>query len=341
MNYYLLFMALIIVIGIIVAFNNKNDYLDKDSTASLKGIFLLQVFYRHIKSYLDVSQYESLLVNKVDLFLGQFIVTPFLFLSGYGVMESIKKKKDKYINSIPLKRCLITLLNFMIAVLLFYIVDCILGIKYPLKTVLLSFVTWESIGNSNWYIFAIICLYFITYISFKIFDKDYKKATILTWLLTVILIIGISLFKDSWWYDTLLVYPLGISYSLHKEAIDKLLKDKIKYWLILITLTISFAIIFKGFIYQPYIYNIEACLFVLIIVIILFRIRHKLYLTKWLGTNIFSFYIMMRIPMIIFSKYSIVNNALLYTLVCFASSILITFLFSLIIKIIDSLLERK
>ena len=42
------------------------------------------------------------------------MVTMFLFYSGYGVFESIKKKKEKYINTIPKRRFLKTLINFAI-----------------------------------------------------------------------------------------------------------------------------------------------------------------------------------------------------------------------------------
>lgn len=37
------------------------------------------------------------------------------------------------------------------------------GAQPSLKTILLSMVCWESIGNSNWYIFAILCLYLLTW----------------------------------------------------------------------------------------------------------------------------------------------------------------------------------
>ena len=46
--------------------------------------------------------------------LEQLMVTMFLFYSGYGVMESIKRKGDDYIKSFPKKRILTTLINLFI-----------------------------------------------------------------------------------------------------------------------------------------------------------------------------------------------------------------------------------
>lgn len=42
----------------------------------------------------------------------------FLFYSGYGIMESIKNKGEKYISTVPKKRILNVLVNFDIAVLI-------------------------------------------------------------------------------------------------------------------------------------------------------------------------------------------------------------------------------
>ena len=63
------------------------------------------------------------------------------------------------------------MIHFDIAVALFLICDIILGKHYDLKTVLLAFTGWTSIGNSNWYIFAVIILYFIVLLSFTVFKK--------------------------------------------------------------------------------------------------------------------------------------------------------------------------
>ena len=229
MNIYLVLIILMLLYG--TKYNKKNNnYLDKSNCSCIKGVFLLFVFYRHIKGYVVNPIENNLYINSLDNFLGQLIVTPFLFYSGFGVMESIKKNKKKYIEKIPAKRCLLTWFNFAIAVLIFLIVDIFMGIEYSKKSIVLSFLAWDTIGNSNWYIFGIIALYLITYLSFSILDKDYKKAIVMNIILSFILILGISYFKENWWYDTLLTYPLGMYYSFYVKDINVVAKIKKHWW---------------------------------------------------------------------------------------------------------------
>lgn len=137
-----------------------SDYLGREQCDSIKGVFILFVFFSHFMGYVGrVGGYV------IDTHLGQMMVTLFLFYSGYGVMESIKKKGDEYVKSMPKRRILTTLVNFDIAVLAFIALDLILGRPITIKLTLLSFVCWESVGNSNWYIFAIICCYIAAFVS--------------------------------------------------------------------------------------------------------------------------------------------------------------------------------
>ena len=139
----------------------NQDYISKEQCNAIKGIFILFVFTRHIWPYLSKFGYDfsapgdSLFIN-IDRWMGQLLVVAFLFYSGFGVMESIKSKGEPYIDNMPRKRILNTLLNFDVAVFVFIVIDLILGINLKLNTTLLAFTGWTSIGNSNWYIFIII-----------------------------------------------------------------------------------------------------------------------------------------------------------------------------------------
>lgn len=72
-------------------------YMDFDRTTSMKGLFILFVFLSHANNYFNSSsEFTSNILNKpysvFQSFLGQGIVVMFLVYSGYGVMESIKKR---------------------------------------------------------------------------------------------------------------------------------------------------------------------------------------------------------------------------------------------------------
>lgn len=109
------------------------------------------------------------------------MVAPFLFYSGYGVMESIKRKGTAYVVGIPKKRVLRALFNFDCAVVLYLVLGLVLGSSFTFKQVALSHIGWDSLGNSNWYIFTVLVLYVLTYIAFVILPtkSPYISVTVL------------------------------------------------------------------------------------------------------------------------------------------------------------------
>lgn len=140
------------------------------------------------------------------------------FYSGYGVMESVKRKGEMYIRAFPAQRILKVLLQFEGAIALFWLYRYVTGTHYGLKKMLLTLVGWDGIGNSNWYIFCILWLYLFTFISFKIFPKNHKKAVIGIGMLSLLYMVVMHKFgKEYWWYDTALCYTYGMLFSLYRK----------------------------------------------------------------------------------------------------------------------------
>lgn len=147
-----IFAIYILLIIISSRIDNNNDYLSPEKTTTIKGIFIVLVFFSHFNSYVMYSNTLDNVYVKIIGYVGQAMVAPFLFYSGYGVMEQITKKGNSYIKSIPIKRFLVTMIKFDLAVFLFYIINIFLNNTISLKKILLSFIGWDSLGNSNWYI---------------------------------------------------------------------------------------------------------------------------------------------------------------------------------------------
>lgn len=102
-------------------------------TTTIKGIFIVLVFFSHFNSYVMYSNTLDNVYVKIIGYVGQAMVAPFLFYSGYGVMEQITKKGNSYIKSIPIKRFLVTMIKFDLAVFLFYIINIFLNNTISLK----------------------------------------------------------------------------------------------------------------------------------------------------------------------------------------------------------------
>ena len=334
MMIYLLVIYLLIVLYGIKFRKNNGDYLSKETTSNIKGIFTIMILMSHFRTYTDISP-DSIYVKFISYF-GQLMVTMFLFYSGYGIMESLTKKKN-YIKNFFSNRFLKTLIHFDLAVLLYVIVSFILGSKYSLSTYLLSFVGWTSIGNSNWFMFVILGLYLITYISNIIFTKNRFMGLITTTFLSGMLIIFLYFFKEDWWYNIILCYPCGMWYSYFKDKIENIILKRYK-WLSLGLLVIIFVFLNKiG--NNLIIYEGMACVFSLLIVNItyIFHIGNKI--LSFLGLYSFQIYILQRISYSLL--YKIFNNNIIFFVVAFVMTIIIAILFKYLTDFIDKKLFKK
>ena len=336
--FYILLGLLVISRVRLQANNFYTDYLSFDTTNAIKGIFIALVFINHAIPYVLNSGYvfddsfASKLFLVTNSFIGQWIVAMFLFYSGYGVMESIQKKGHDYISSLPRKRILTTLVNFDIAVALFAIVSLFTPNKYTIKDYLLSLTGWESIGNSNWYIFVIMLCYLLTYLSFR----NYKGKNIYLYAgalgcLILFSVPLLSFFKPSWWYDTMLCFAAGGFYSVLRKHIEPFLKRY--YWPILIILVLLLLCLSKiPFSIKGLVYNAFCLVFCLLTIMLSMKLKINNAILIWAGKNLFPLYIYQRIPMIILSSICggafVATYPVLYTAVC----LLLTLLFAYFYK---------
>ena len=348
MNFYLLFIIILILIGIkIHPIKFNADYLEKENTDCIKGIFILIVFYSHIRTYMPYNPVNDNLMLYVVKKLGQLMVTLFLFYSGYGIFESIKKKGESYIKSIPKNRILKTLFNFDIVVLSYAIINYIMGYGNGVLTILGALTGWLSIGNSNWYIFAILVLYFTTYLSCLIFkDKEEgKKVIIINTIFTVLVMIAIAGFRGkgfNYCYNTLMCYPLGMIYSYYKDTINKKIFENKIYYLLLVSMIILFLGIRKFDSINTIYYSLTSIAFVIIVIMLTMKIRIHNKILKWFGENLFYVYILQRIPMAVLCRLGYASeHAYRFAFVCFGLTIILSFIYSKALKKLNVLMFNK
>ncbi len=286
----------------------QKDYITPPRTNCIKGFFVLMVFVSHSRNYMTLTPADDVAVTIVT-YLGQLMVAPFLFYSGYGVMESIKRKGLPYVKSIPIRRALKTLLHFDIAVLLFLIVRSAMGVKYSLQHILLAFTTWTSLGNSNWYIMAIVACYLFSAVSSFVFRRNPYLAAVSVTLLSILLSHTLSLYRPNYWYNTMLCYSLGVWYAILREKIEKIvMRNDILY-----CAAIAFAFMAYHWLSgrtgkSTWIYQIYALFFVILVVGITMKISFNNAFLDFLGSHIFSIYILQRIPMMILNWKGIYKN---------------------------------
>lgn len=335
------FLCIIMILTLRIHFKGIDRmYLSKDNTQVIKGVFIIIVFLSHIKGYADFFSQGDIFVKKILTYLGQLMVAYFLFTSGYGVLESIKKKGREYVLNMPKNRIGKTFFDFSLAIILFLILDLIIEKSYSGSTIILAFTGWTSIGNSNWYMFAIFTLYIITYICFLVFERSIGMSIIATSILALIYIYILSGVKDNWWSDTYLCYVGGMWFSYYKNKIDYVFeKIGICGW------SIAMLLCTAGYIYisayrneRIMAHNIVAVWFCVVIVLFSMKVSFKSRILRWCGENLFWLYILQRLPMIFLQHYGInIINSYLYLGLCLIGTVVLTLVMN---KVTNILLQK-
>lgn len=340
MFYIMLVFALVIMAGAKLAPPGKfhTDYLSKDSTTAINGIFVFLVFLCHSVGYIKINPDIDVQWTTMHSYMGQLVVVPFLFFSGYGIMCSIKSKGTSYVKGIFKKRFLPLLLHFDIAVFLFFLVNLIFIKKdYSLKDTLLAFLTWTSIGNSNWYIGATLLLYIALILSFLVFRKYKLPALIMMTVLTVILIFSIKKTgKSSSWYNTMIVFTFGMWYGYLKEKIDAIvMKNHFTYLLFLLPAVGVFVFLFERRFRHVIFHSVWAMAFAAVIVLVMMKVKIGNPIISALGKHVFSIYILQRIPMLLIQHFGITDISFNFVLLSFVSTLFIALIFDKVIAVID------
>lgn len=322
----------------IMPFKGFNEnYLSRETTTAIKGIFVFFVFLSHFSQYFPYGSEPDHWFYFVKHNSGQLVVTMFLFYSGYGIFESIKKKGTDYVKTFPKNRILKTLFHLDCAILIYFIINLILGLKFSVNDYLLSLIGWKSIGNSNWFMFTILMLYIIVYVSFIFFKKSKTLSLISATILTIAYVFIMSKFKENYWFNTAICFILGLWYSYLKDYIEKFfMRNNFIYLFLLIAATLLYYFAFKhskNFIA----YEVWVSSFTALVILISMKVNICNKVLIWLGNHVFSIYILQRVPMLIFRETQIKFSSINLTfLICFTITIAIAAVFDKVIGNIDN-----
>lgn len=195
--------------------------LDVDRTLSLRGILVLLIVVHHLSgvtSFLDLSPPFRMFISQFSFF-GGGTVSMFFFISGYGLMVSLRKKGEKYLDSFYKKRFLKLLPSFLSATVFFICIRCasehlsVWNICYEITS------GFPPLPNS-WYMYALFLLYIVFHAVFSIYGVKERKALIWMWIGSFIYIICISyLGWGYWWYTSILAFNIGTEYAHNEQRI--------------------------------------------------------------------------------------------------------------------------
>ena len=236
-------------------------------------------------------------------------------------------------------------MHFDIAIVLFALVNVLMGTPNKLKTFLWALIGWKAIGNSNWFIFCTLALYLLTIPAFFLLRRHRKAAICAMWCLTLGFILYLrSIEKDSWWYNTLLCYPLGMLWSEIRGFLEERFRRNIIYWWCAAVSSLSvFAFCLALYMRRKnghhypgilrsmdpqWFYLFFACMFCLVVVITQMRLRTHNPVLHWLGVHSFGIYILQRLPMRILQHLELDKRTELFIILSAAATLMIAPIFT-------------
>ena len=321
------------------------DYLSKEKSTALKGIFAIFVLIHHLYQYSGLFRQTSL--GTLLQAMGTFSVAVFFFLSGYGLMASYKRDGRKYINEFVYKRILSFYCILLFVAVLYFILSLCLGESFGWRIIWKTF-TGEIIVN-GWYLQAQLVFYILFWLVFLALKKQSNAQKLIIMLIVqVAYMILVYPFLGATWVQSALVFVLGMIWCEYKEKIVRLFNTA-KKWIITSGIVFSLFCIF--FLIDFYISMTVISLFARIISIICFVIFVNLLIvkipitnivTKFLGEISLEIYVFQGVFLLLFrSDLIFIQNPYLYVVVVIAGTMGFALLMHPVIKRIFKIFKDK
>lgn len=200
------------------------DGFRKDETDALRGILAVCILLSHMTSRVD---YQLPVVRfSVWAPIG---VAVFFFLSGYSLAKS-SIQKGNYFRGFIKKRVVKTLIPYIVFVVFYGFVSCLLLHKSP-SDFMAAFASGNPVSNS-WYVIAILFFYLAFYVCFFKTDTSNRKQVALSLsFFAVITAIYVYIthkllaFPD-FWYKTCPMMAIGIFFAYFEKTITRFINRR-------------------------------------------------------------------------------------------------------------------
>jgi peptidoglycan/LPS O-acetylase OafA/YrhL len=195
-----------------------NDPLSSDNTKKLRGMLAIGIFVFHFCITNRVAVEEATGLG-IELGIGSMFVGMFFMLSGFGLMESYKNKKD-YLKGFvgkKIERLFVPLwICGIIALIVYWATEIGIGISID-EQYLYDFISGGPRLLAVWFVTELAFFYLIFFLAFKYLRGRWAivSVTIACSLLMALL----SDMPDKWSISGMM-FPLGLFVSQYKKNIE-------------------------------------------------------------------------------------------------------------------------
>ena len=355
----------------------NEEYTSLQQTKALQGAMALGVALHHMAQKSCAPWHQPrYIVHGLDVFVpvGYLFVSAFLFCSGLGLYKSLHTKPD-YLKGFVRRRILPIVIAFYLSEFIYTVVRLVMGEKMDfLRTI--WYLSGLHMANFNaWYVIVIPFFYLAFWLAFR-FCKKEGTAILLVFLFTLAYtVLGAVIdhqndwwMRGEWWYNSILLFPLGLLFGKYEQRITRFFRKGYLFWLLF-----SFVSVFLLFFLSEWLNNhvlgyyregsdplkipcrlLSAgmqwmvCVdFVTFLFLLMMKIKPGNKILAWLGSVTLEFYLMHGIFVELFG-YSFldlsdsivyIRHVPLFILAVLACSVPATLLFRLLRKKITGLLS--
>ncbi|MBO7427066.1 MAG: acyltransferase family protein [Clostridiales bacterium] len=235
-------LLLILLVNVSRRSFNEESFFDRVLSKEFQGFLAVFIIFHQTVITFDHFYSGDLRDEMLPFFnyyyYGILAVAFFFFSSGFGLLKRWMTD-DTYIKGFMRRRIFTVLVPFFICNYI-YLTDALLhnirsgGHFHPIEVVC-SFFGVFLINNQMWFAVEIMILYLIFRIVFAKIKKPLHGIIIMTAAVIVMVIIGLLLghsnsavmsywFMGEWWYNTILMFPLGMLYAYKEKRLNKIFK---------------------------------------------------------------------------------------------------------------------
>lgn len=286
------------------------DYVSIDQTRAINGIFSMLILLSHTFAKISPNDTFGAFYAPMRVFLGQFVVVPFLFYSGYGIMNALTNRSN-YLKDFPRKRLLKLFVRFAVITVVYIALHWIIGSKFPIWYILMSFVGITSIGNGGWYILSTLVFYIAVIFCFNIFKKN-KWIAVGAVILCLVMLTVIEMLVGfpSYYYSTTIFFGVGMVYALLKEWFDNIVMKNNLVWSAVFLVGIAGFVCLKRLVNHSVVFYPIWCGFgMLSILCLTMKVMIQNRMLIWIGKLSLFCFTLQGIPQIVFAR--LLNNCYL------------------------------
>lgn len=220
--------------------SDDKPFFDRIISKEMQGFFAIFIIFHQTVITLDhFGVNRSRMLPFSDYFYyGTLAVAFFFFCSGFGLIKRWMTDKT-YLKGFMKRRIFTVLVPFFICNYI-YLTDAIItniqnGKSFDFLEVICSFFGLFLINNQMWFAVEIMLLYVMFRIVFARVKKPLTGIIIMTGIVLVMIVIGLLSghsdsaimsywFKGEWWYNTILMFPLGMLYAYKEERVNRIIR---------------------------------------------------------------------------------------------------------------------